>query len=138
MNITKAVEDLSRQFGRPTLGKTVYFLNDDNGRPMSIHDDWESAMDALLAAEDQRIIDDWWSEQSADRRHTIRREFNRLPAAEYDQFRSVAHYGYVSRVGDLGHVSAVAAAVESIQAIAADPAQLEAVQAVCAAAGCRW
>lgn len=99
MRVKTAVEDLSRMYGRPTLGRTVYFLEHDNGRVESMHDTWEAAMDALLAYEDRAIVDDWWGEQPANVRHAIRREFNRLPMQEQDHYRGVSHYGFITRQG---------------------------------------
>lgn len=93
MTVTKAVEDLSRVYGRPTLGRVVWFVNDDKGRAISMHLSEEEARASLKRHEEDAKHESLWGKLSHEQRHALRREYNRLPGV-LDTYRSVAHYAF--------------------------------------------
>lgn len=95
MRVTRAVEDLSRQFGRPTLGAVRWFVEDENARVLSVHETEEDAERALSKVIILDIADDVWHDMSEPARREARHTFNRLPQADYDRYFTCAHFAAV-------------------------------------------
>lgn len=96
VHLRTAVEDLSRTFGRPTLGRTVWFVQDGE-RVLSLHYSEDEALVAMRRPVALEVANEVWGKLTDQERRDWRRKFNALPAADWERYYTVAHFVAVSK-----------------------------------------